>query len=135
VDLIDHTSDDLLVALIRGEAEAESIIGKIAVACVVRNRVHDPRWPNDYKGVILQRKQFSCFMPEYFRPEIMRHEWENIYWRECRLAAYSVLNDYVRDVTDGANLYWNPSIIKKPNWDWSKITILKRIGNHQFAIE
>ena len=133
--LIDYSDEDLLSALIRGEAESESIAGKLAVGWVVRNRVSDDRWPGDWKSVILQPKQFSCFLPDYFRPEILRHEWSNIYWRECRLAAWAVINTYVRDLTGGANLYWNPEIIAKPNWDWSKVTLLKRIGSHQFARE
>jgi len=133
--LLEYDDEDLLIALVRGEAEAESIIGKIAVACVVQNRVNDPRWPGGWKSVILQPKQFSCFLPAYFRPEIMQHNWANMYWRECKVAAWCVMNHYVRDVTGGANLYWNPDIIKKPDWDWSKVTLLKRIGGHQFARE
>ena len=52
---------DLLATLIRGEAEGEPLLGKIAVACVVRNRVEDPQWPDAWSGVMLQKYQFSCF--------------------------------------------------------------------------
>lgn len=126
---------DLLTALIMGEAESEPLIGKIAVACVIKNRMKDKRWPSDWKDVMLQKYQFSCFLPKYLRPEILIHNWNNIYWRESKFAAFGVYNNYYRDVTNGANLYWNPDIIKKPNWNWSKITILKKIGKHQFAKE
>ncbi|MCP4579817.1 MAG: cell wall hydrolase [Deltaproteobacteria bacterium] len=125
---------DLLTALIMGESEAEPVLGKIAVACVVKNRLADPRWPDDWKGVMLQKWQFSCFLPACFRPEILKHSWTPA-WKECKFAAFGVYHDYVRDVTEGANLYWNPGIIKKPNWDWSKVTLLDKIGKHQFARE
>jgi N-acetylmuramoyl-L-alanine amidase len=126
---------DLLIAVIRGEAESEPFIGKLAVACVIRNRVHDSRWPGNYRDVILQRKQFSCFMDGFFRPGIFRHEETKLWWRECRFAAYGILHDCVGDITEGANLYWNPSIIEKPPWDWSKVVILEKIGKHQMARE
>jgi N-acetylmuramoyl-L-alanine amidase len=49
-----------------GEARAEPVEGRIAVACVVRNRVQDPkgRYGRDYKGVCLRRYQFSCWIPQ-----------------------------------------------------------------------
>lgn len=96
---------DLLTACIRGEAEAEPFIGKLAVACVIRNRVNDRRWPSTYRGVILQAKQFSCFLPQYLRPEILKKDWDNPAYRECRFAAWGVYHKWVRDVTGGANHY------------------------------
>jgi hypothetical protein len=75
-------------------------------------------------------------MEGFFRPGIFRHEEKKLWWRECRFAAYGVLHDCVGDITRQANLYWNPSIIEKPpSWDWSKVTILDKIGKHQFAME
>lgn len=133
--LTEHDNIDILIACIMGEAEAESVIGKIAVACVIRNRVTDHRWPNTYKAVCLQAQQFSCFNPDQFRSEIMRPQYSNIYWRESKFAAWGVMNDYLRDITRGANLYWNPDIIEKPNWDWSKVELLDKIEHHQFARE
>ena len=43
------------------EARGETPIGQLLVAQTVENRVHDPRWPDTYAGVILQRLQFSAF--------------------------------------------------------------------------
>lgn len=133
--LTDHDEMDILIACLRGEAEAESVVGKMAVACVIRNRVCDHRWPNTFKEVCLQRNQFSCFNPEFFRPEILKPQFNNIYWRECKFVAHGVINDYFRDITRGANLYWNPDIIERPPWDWSKIEMLDKIGHHQFCRE
>lgn len=133
--LADCDEMDILIACLMGEAEAEDIIGKIAVGCVIRNRVLDSRWPDTFKDVCLQPKQFSCFNPEFFRPEILYPNHNNIYWRESKFVAWGITNDYFRDITESANLYWNPSIIEAPNWDWSKIDILRTFGHHRFARE
>lgn len=50
---------DLLARLVRAEAESEPYSGKVAVAKVVLNRVHDPEFPNTISGVINQGGQFS----------------------------------------------------------------------------
>lgn len=132
---IESASDlDLLIAVIRGEAESEPFIGKLAVACVIRNRVNDRRWPDTYREVILRPKQFSCFMDGFFRPGIFRHEENQLWWRECKFAAWGVLHNCVGDITKGANIYWNPDLCKPP-WDMDRIVILDQIGKHKFAME
>jgi N-acetylmuramoyl-L-alanine amidase len=50
---------DLLARLVRAEAQGESLQGKIAVACVVLNRVESSTFPNTIKGVIYQKGQFQ----------------------------------------------------------------------------
>ena len=121
---------DLLTALIMGEAEGESILGKLAVACVVKNRLGDRRWPNTWQRVMLQKYQFSCFLPGYFRPEITSQHWDKIAWRECRFAAFGLLDGYVSDVTDGCNHYY-ASWAKEPSWAKGKRHIMG-IGGHLF---
>lgn len=44
-----------------GEARGEEIEGRIAIACVIRNRMKDKRWPDTLKDVCLQKSQFSCW--------------------------------------------------------------------------
>ena len=110
---------DLLTACIMGEAEGESLLGKLGVACVIRNRTQDNRWPDDYRRVILQPYQFSCMLEEYLRPEILVHHWPSVAWRECRLAAVSVLPEEgynVGDVTESSNHYYATALIEKPSW-------------------
>ncbi len=50
---------DLLARLVRAEAETEPYQGKIAVACVVLNRVASKAFPNTIKDVIYQKRQFQ----------------------------------------------------------------------------
>ncbi|MCM3571096.1 cell wall hydrolase [Neobacillus mesonae] len=50
---------ELLARLVRAEAEDEPYQGKIAVACVVLNRVASSKFPNTIKEVIYQKSQFQ----------------------------------------------------------------------------
>ncbi|MED4205840.1 cell wall hydrolase [Neobacillus mesonae] len=50
---------DLLARLVRAEAEDEPYQGKVAVACVVLNRVESKAFPNTIKEVIYQKRQFQ----------------------------------------------------------------------------
>jgi N-acetylmuramoyl-L-alanine amidase len=50
---------DLLARLVRAEAESEPYQGKVAVACVVLNRVASPSFPDSIKEVIYQKGQFQ----------------------------------------------------------------------------
>lgn len=123
---------DLLLACIRGEAEGESFLGKLAVACVIRNRVNDSRWPDTYKEVIIQPKQFSCFLPDFYRPEIFKREWSKIWWRECKIAAWGIYHNYIRDITQGANHYYSIDI-DPPYWAEGRYPIWRN-GNHWFYV-
>lgn len=51
-----------LIGTLMGEAAGESIAGQVAVASVIRNRALHPRWwGKSWRGVCLQRGQFSCW--------------------------------------------------------------------------
>jgi len=124
---------DLLMALIWGEARGELVMGQIAVGAVVRNRLRDPRWPKTWSGVILQRKQFSCFNPN--DPNINKIidgialKRIDSMWRQCRWVAGGIMYDYLPDPTKGANHYHTKGC--DPSWDDNvKPTI--QIGAHVF---
>jgi len=135
--------DDLssLIAVIIGEAGDEEFMGKLAVGCVVRNRLYDHRWPSTWKGVIYQKKQFSCMneiprngnIPNYIQKNLFPVTMYNAaWWRECKFAAWGVMFDWVRDITNGANHYLNPALLKKlPVWALGETPVC-RIGNHEF---
>lgn len=55
------TEIDVLALTVYAEARGEPIEGRIAVACVIRNRVFDGRWGQTYASVCLWPKQFSCW--------------------------------------------------------------------------
>ena len=131
--LRDYGALNLLTALIWGEAEGEPLLGKIAVAWVVKNRAKDPRWPDAYEDVILQRKQFSCFNEGAGRLiqtlKALKGNWANQTWRECRWSAYGVIQGYLSDPTNGSNHY--NTVKCDPTWD-DKMPLMVTIGNHEF---
>ena len=49
----------IFVCIIFAEAGSEPYEAKLGVANVILNRMHDSRYPNDLKGVIYQKSQFS----------------------------------------------------------------------------
>ena len=130
MDLSKYSDIELLIALVMGEAEGEPLQGKIAVACVVRNRVNDERWPDTWRGVMMQPNQFSCFLPEYFRADIFKQDRLNPVWREAHLAAFGVYNRYIRAEARGANHYY-ATIIEEPYWAKGRNPVLE-VGKHKF---
>jgi len=62
----DFAEIDLLIGLMYGEGRMVEIGGSdetkeyLGIGCTVRNRTKR-RWPDNYKDVILQPKQFSCY--------------------------------------------------------------------------
>lgn len=114
---------NLIVALtIFGEARGEPVDGQIAVACVIRNRVRDLRWPDDYSGVCLQKKQFSCWNPnDPTYPEIVKAAERTLIsgmspiLKQCEWIASGVIRGAVLDITDRANHY-HARTIKTPRW-------------------
>lgn len=56
---LSNSEIDLLARLVRAEAQTESFEGKVAVACVVLNRIEHPQFPDSVKDVIYQPGQFQ----------------------------------------------------------------------------
>jgi spore germination cell wall hydrolase CwlJ-like protein len=131
---------NLLTACIYGEARGEPLLGKFAVAWVIRNRTRDKRWPNTFEDVILQPKQFSCMNPddpnydEVLKALLPSRNANsiNMDWRECRIAAHAVISQipWCYDPTNEANHYHAASI-KIPYWAKNKYPV-EAIGNHWF---
>jgi N-acetylmuramoyl-L-alanine amidase len=71
----------LLALCVWREARSESIRGKQLVANVVINRVHDKRWPNTVRDVVLQPYQFSSFNRTDGNAVLFPHD--DPAWDEC----------------------------------------------------
>lgn len=134
INLEEMVDLDLLQCLVYGEARGESLTGKVAVAWVAKNRVSSGGWwGSTWKEVILKPYQFSCFLRGDHNLERIEDAWEvrwsDVWMRESRLAAYGVLEGWVRDPTKGADHYH--AYYVSPSWqDLSKKTC--KIGNHHF---
>ena len=121
----------LLARLIYGEARGEPVQGRIAVACVVRNRVRRPSWwGRTWREVMLKPYQFSCFNPgdPNFRVVLTVSENDPLF-RECVWIAQGVILGILQDNTDGATHYhrWDRS----PKWG-RRMKATVTIGNHVF---
>ena len=120
------------------EAKNQSMVGQIAVAEVVMNRVADRRYPNTvcevvkqgpkYKGSdvpVRHRCQFSWYCDG--KSDIPKNEKA---WKKAQDYAYLVLyNRIAIDVTEGATHYHATYV--KPSWAKTK-TRTTRIEKHIF---
>jgi len=134
---------DWLQACIRGEAEGESIVGKLAVGCVIRTRVNERRWPDTYREVVLQPAQFESMAPLgklIFDDEIppllytkyFRQRRAEVWWKEICAAAWIVYHNWTRDIVKGANHFYAHNVVKKiPYWAVG-VEPVAVIGGHTF---
>ena len=125
------------------EAKNQSMIGQIATAQVVMNRVEDSRYPNTVCEVVKQgptrtswkdpskripvkhRCQFSWFCDG--KSDIPKNKKA---WKKAQDYAYLVLNNRIQiDVTEGATHYHATYV--KPSWAKTK-TRTTRIETHIF---
>ena len=125
------------------EAKNQSMIGQIAVAEVVMNRVQDKRFPNSVCEVVKQgptrpswedpkkeypikhRCQFSWYCDG--KSDVPKNEKA---WKKAQEYAYLVLyNRIAIDVTEGATHYHATYV--KPSWAKTK-TRTTRIESHIF---
>lgn len=111
---------DLLARLVRAEAESEPYQGKVAVACVVLNRVDSSAFPNTIKEVIYQKGQFQP----------VRNGEIN---KPADVDSIKAVNEALkekRNVAAGSLFFYNPAIATS-RWLDSRATTLV-IGHHVF---
>lgn len=111
---------DLLARLVRAEAQTEPLEGKIAVACVVLNRVESPQFPNTIKEVI--------YAPGQFQP-VKNGEINKPADEESIQAVKAALTDQ-RQLAPGALFFYNPAIATSRWLDTRATTLV--IGQHVF---
>ena len=121
----------LLAMLIWGEGRGTIMECKLAIGCVVRNRVNHPSWWGvGWYDVILKPWQFSCFNPSdpnrHKLKEPLKYDKFEV-WEECCIAAFMVYEDLVEDYSNGATHYYSGTTT--PSWAMNK-TPVKIIKNH-----
>jgi len=110
----------LLAMLVWGEARGEDDEVKLAVAGVVRNRVRfrEGKFGLDWPSVILAPLQFSCFNAnDPNRAKLLQpldHDTAEA-WQRCYLVASLVYFGIARDLSGGADHYFDISI-PAPSW-------------------
>jgi len=114
----------LLAQVIFGETEGEPFEGKLAVACVVRNRVKSKKFPDTYKAVLLQKRRAIL-------KDVASYK-DSLSWQESYTAAILVYHDRHKDITCGAIAYRTKKSAKKRNEFFDSLEVCAVIGNHIF---
>ena len=118
------------------EARGEPIVGQVAVAQSVLNRVADKRYPNTVCGVVKQAK-YSAWNAEVPIRNQCQYSWfcdgkpdaplDDKSMLESTIVAQLVLSGGSRDITGGATHYHADYV--QPYWADS-LTITIKIGSH-----
>lgn len=110
------------------ECSGEGILGQMAVANVIHNRV--VRWKTTYHKVILQPKQFSCWNDLDWAMNRLVKENDKIF-RQCLWVTKGILRGWVNeDVSRGADHYFAHDIVTPEWFDKTKVTV--KILRHTF---
>lgn len=124
---------DVLAGTIWGEARNQDYEGKVAVACVVRNRVKRPGWwGDDYLKVCLKPFQFSCWNekdPNKKKIMALTDDGTDAIFMICQQIAQGTIQNRLNDPTNGATHYHTKNI--KPKWAEGKTPCYEH-GNHVF---
>lgn len=110
----------LMANAVSGESRGEPFIGQVAVAAVILNRVHSPKFPNTIAGVIFQPGAFTAVSDGqiWLPPK-----------PEAKQAVIDAINGW--DPSEHALYYFNPATATSP-WIWGRPEIIK-IGKHIFC--
>ncbi len=128
-----YTEKDVkyMAAIIFCEAGNQSYAGKLAVGCVVMNRVKSSKFPNTVLKVIKQPHQFGPVRQGKFAREVKKVEqgrYSKGARRECLKAAQEVLEGQ-RNVTYRGRKY----SMKKYHFFNGRLSRAKlKLGGHQF---
>lgn len=138
------TGPEVLALTLFGEARSERVEGKVAVGCVVRNRVAARRFGGDnYKSVCLAPWQFSCWKreggPENYEAVLkaarLIHARKPLgsALRECLWVSEGVLQQHAMDITRASTHYMTSALweSKPPKWAIGQTPAI-RIGGHVF---
>jgi N-acetylmuramoyl-L-alanine amidase len=112
---------DLLARLVRAEAQTEPFEGKIAVACVVLNRVESSQFPDTIKEVIYE--------PGQFQP-VSNGEIDEPADEESIAAVKEALTEKRNIVPESSLFFYNPDIATSRWLDSRATTVV--IGQHVF---
>lgn len=141
-------SDSNLVALtIYGEGRGERVEGRIAIGCVIRNRVMADLksdnlpdwWGEGYEAVCLKEGQFSCWNPKDPNRPLLRLLSQKLMeglplndtaFEECQWIAEGVVSRRARDRTTGATHYYANNITP-PKWT-TGAEFVTQVGRHLF---
>lgn len=120
--------DGVAARTLWGESRGESDLGKLAVACVIRNRIKLGRWGHTPAAVCLAPMQFSCWnVTDPNRKKLLEIDDTDSGLLEC-LTAWEDSHD-LADPTHGATHYKVVGTYAR----WADgVKPLVTIGHHEF---
>lgn len=134
-------SERELVALtIYGESRGESMLGKMAVASVIRNRLESGRWGALYATVVLAPKQFSCWTIGDPNLAVIREIGQSLsadltptdpVVKQCLWIADGTVNGLLESTVLDARHYYAASLEHPPSWAATG-ELVAQIGAHRF---
>ena len=119
------------------EDRTHGLIPMVAMVQALGNRVADPRWPDDWKGVILQKDQISSFNADNPWLDWLWHPLDHgpvQVWKNGVIAAVVGLYGLWEDLVNGANHWYAPGAMPggKPPWWAANMIETARWGGHIF---
>lgn len=109
------------------EARGEPLVGQVAVAKVVMNRVKDDRHPKTVCDVVRFRVKTTCAFSFMCEKDALVVKDMNA-WRSSVNIASLVFNGKLTDPTNGATHFHAKTVQPK----WSNVQVTAKIGNHIF---
>lgn len=146
-DLVASLSNGQALALtVWGEARGESLLGQIAVGCVIRNRVRSGRFGGTtYRAVCLAPAQFSCWsavggeanhaaLMDLARALMVSGAPLPLGGRPAAWIADGIMDDAAPDVTHGATHYLTRDLFESATCPaWAKaLTVVAEIDHQVF---
>ena len=134
------TDADYIALTIWGEARGEPIEGKVAVACVLRNRLRSGRWGQSFESVCLAPYQFSCWnetdpnlpkLQTYADRLVRGVTITDPVFRECQWIADGLIHGVIRPRVANALHYYAASMPTPPYWAKTG-TMIGRVAGHLF---
>ncbi|MFD0049534.1 cell wall hydrolase [Actinomycetes bacterium NPDC127524] len=118
---ISNHDKELLGRLVNAEAKGEPYKGKVAVAAVVLNRVHNKQFPDSIHGVIYQKNQFEPVSNGSINKKAGSDSKRAVN-EAIAIQGYSYKELY----------FYNPSLTKSK---WMRtLKVVRVIGGHHFAV-
>ncbi|MBF8376387.1 spore cortex-lytic enzyme [Alicyclobacillus mali] len=120
MDNLSASDLNLMAHVVYGEARGEPFEGQVAVAAVILNRLHDPKFPKSIPAIVYQPGAFDCVNDGQINLQPNK---------EAMQAVIDAVNGW--DPTHGALYYFNPA--KTSNaWMWAQPELVT-IGHHIFT--
>lgn len=132
------TDRDAIALTLYGEARGETREGRIAVACVLRNRFRSGKWGRTYEAVCLAPKQFSCWNATDPNRHVLltlaalpeKHHADHPVLAECYVLADVLLAESLINSLGNSQHYYAASIAP-PKWAASG-ELVASVGHHKF---